>query len=463
MNAVNASSSALPTALYQAVWRWHFGVGLLVLPLLAMMAITGGLYLFKNEIDGFVYRNWQHVAVRAQPPLALATLIARVEHDMDGKVLQFTPPSHAGEAIKLVVRVRSGDSRTAFADPYDGRVLGSTTYGGVMQVIRKIHSLQQFGFWASCLIEIVAGWTIVLAIMGIYLWWPRGGGGVVSVRGTPRARVFWRDLHAVIGLFAAVVIVFLAVSGMPWSMFWGNQVQSWATRHGLGQPAAPAEVTPDWQIGQRVAAHATTDKHHEHHELPWALENTAAPTSALRAHAPLDADRAMQLFKQAGLQSNFTVTLPSSARGAYMAAYRPDRTEDTRVIYLDQYSGATLGDVGYAQYGAAAKLIEWGIAVHQGTEYGAFNRYLMLAGCIAIVLLAVSSVVMWLKRRPTGSLGIPPRPLSRRATHGVLVSVAVIGAIFPLVGASLLIALLIEYCARFTRRPATMRTPPSVS
>ena len=75
------------------------------------------------------------------------------------------------------------------------------------------------------------------------------------------------------------------------------------------------------------------------------------------------------------------------------------------MVYLDQYSGKVLGDVGFKDWGPAAKAIEWGIAVHQGQEYGPLNRYLMLAGCICVVLLAVTSITMWWKRRPKGSLG----------------------------------------------------------
>jgi uncharacterized iron-regulated membrane protein len=43
-------SSPLPgpaqTALYGAVWRWHFLAGLFALPFLLNLAVTGGLYLF---------------------------------------------------------------------------------------------------------------------------------------------------------------------------------------------------------------------------------------------------------------------------------------------------------------------------------------------------------------------------------------------------------------------------------
>jgi len=132
--------------------------------------------------------------------------------------------------------------------------------------------------------------------------------------------------------------------------------------------------------------------------------------------------------------------------------YRPDRVEDSRTVYLDQYTGRVLGDVGFAQWGAAAQAIEWGIAVHQGQQYGPLNRYLMLAGCVAIVLLAVSAVVMWWRRRPSGGLGVPPAPADRRLVLGVLGCVAVVGVIYPLVGASLLAALAVDGAAAGVRR-----------
>ncbi|MBD3838367.1 PepSY domain-containing protein, partial [Brevundimonas sp.] len=42
---------------YRAVWRWHFYAGVFVMPVLMLLALTGGLYLFKDEIDGALYRD----------------------------------------------------------------------------------------------------------------------------------------------------------------------------------------------------------------------------------------------------------------------------------------------------------------------------------------------------------------------------------------------------------------------
>jgi uncharacterized iron-regulated membrane protein len=449
-----------PTAmasLYQVIWRWHFLAGLLVLPFLVMMAITGGAYLFKPELDHLIYRQMEDVPARAQAFAPASAVIARVESAMEGRVIELTPSDGRNSAVRLLVRVTGGEVRTAFADPYDGHVTGSTSYGGVMQVIRKIHSLQRFGFWASCLIEIAAGWAIVLVGTGIFLWWPRGSsGGVVTVRGSPRTRLFWRDLHAVTGAIAAIVILFLAVTGMPWSMFWGDHVQSWATNAHLGEPAPPAAITPTWLMTATMPNMPHTPHAHDKHgtsSLPWAVEQMTSPSSQPlhEDSQPISIDAALARFHDLGLHSGASITLPEGPNGAYVANWRPDRAEETRVVYLDQYTGALLGDVGFKDFGPVAKSIEWGIAVHQGQEFGTVNRYLMLLGCVAIVLLAVAAVMMWWKRRPAGTFGVPPAPDFPGAGKGFVTIVVAVGVLFPLVGASLVIAVLTNVIGRRLR------------
>jgi uncharacterized iron-regulated membrane protein len=457
-----APNDVAASALYRAVWRWHFIAGLIVLPVLVLLAVTGGLYLFKPELDHLAYRRLEDVPARAAPLAPPSLVIARVEAATPGKVLQFTPATAYDQAVRLMVRADDGKALTAFADPYDGRLIGTTSYGGVMQLVRKVHSLQKFGFWASCIVEIAAGWAVVMVATGLVLWWPRGRpGGVVSVRGAPGQRVFWRDLHAVTGAFSAAVILFLAVTGMPWSMVWGDHVQRWATARNLYEPKAPARVTPGWMLAMdmpatKAAPPARADEAKP--DRPWALEKAPMPMSMpmaapMTGRTGIGVDGAVARFAQLGLPRPYSVTLPQGPDGAFVADYRPDRVEDSRTLYLDQYSRRVLGDVGFRQWGPAAKAIEWGIAVHQGQEYGPLNRYLMLAGCVAILLLAVSAVIMWWKRRPSGGLGVPPAPSDRRVAAAVLGVVAVVGVIYPLVGATLVAALAVDALIARLPRP----------
>jgi uncharacterized iron-regulated membrane protein len=450
-----SSPSPAQSAIYRAVWRWHFVAGLLALPFLLNLAITGGLYLFAPEINHILYRSLEEVPARADAPLSGSALVQKAAEAAQADVLSLTLPLEPDRSVEMLIRTGAGESRTAYVDPYDGRLLGTIPAGGVMQIVRKIHSLQYFGFWASCLVEIAAGWAIVLALSGIFLWWPRGRkGGVVTIRTTPKYRTFWRDLHAVTGLFVSSIIVFLAVTGMPWSKVWGDYVQEWTTAAGLGRPKPPAEVVPQWQLARGKSRH----EGHMHGgaapaaHRPWALEKTVPPQSMPSAQPPITLDQALAAFAAMGLEKPYDIALPQGPRGAFMATTHPARVEETRTVYLDQYSGKVLDDVGFARYGMAAKAIEWGIHVHQGQEYGPVNRYIMLAGCIAIVLLTISAPVMWWKRRPKGSFGMPPAAGDRHAALTVMAIMAIAGLIYPLVGLSMLAGLVVERLYELARR-----------
>ena len=146
----------------------------------------------------------------------------------------------------------------------------------------------------------------------------------------------------------------------------------------------------------------------------------------------------------AHLPRPYIVGLPKGKIDAWTASYLPVRAEGMRTLYLSPSTGEVLGDVGFSRFGPAAKAIEWGIAVHQGKEFGLINKLVMLAGCIAIWLLGISAIVMWWKRRPKGRLAAPPRPIDKRTYKALAAVVVPLGLLYPLVGASMLIVLALD-------------------
>lgn len=428
------------SGLYQAFWRWHFYAGLLVLPVLMLMALTGGLYLYKDRLNEALYGRLLNVPARAANA-SPGAWVASAERGLDSKVTRLTLPARPGRSVELEVEQAGGRKLSAYVDPADARLLGATPQGGLMETVKRLHSLDLAGKTANLLVEIVAGWAIVLVATGVVLWWPRGqAGGVVSVRGRPARRLFWRDLHAVTGAFAGIIIVFLAVTGMPWSGYWGQEVRKITTQAGLGRPKPPA-VEPG----------------HEHHldmdmamampsgSVPWDLQETGM---AAMPGMPLPMDEIVRRVGATGLPRPYTLTIPKTPGAAWTAAYMPDRVEATRTVYIDPVSGRVLDDIGYDRFGAAAKVIEWGISTHQGLQFGPLNRLAMLAGCVAIWLLGISAIVMWWKRRPKGRLAAPPRPATRGAYLGLALIVVPLGLFYPLVGASLLAVLGLDLALR---------------
>jgi len=188
----------------------------------------------------------------------------------------------------------------------------------------------------------------------------------------------------------------------------------------------------------------------------WSLEQAQVPESAGHAHGaePIGLDKAVAIFDGLGLHRGYTVAIPTSATGVYSASVYPDDVAQQRVVHLDQYSGKPLIDMSYADYGPLGRWLEFGISVHMGQQFGLANQLFLVAVCVAVVVLGVSAGMMWWKRRPTGSLGIPPAPGDRRVLRGLLVILIMGGIAFPLVGASLLVMLTLDWALTERNRRA---------
>ncbi|MFN3558767.1 MAG: PepSY-associated TM helix domain-containing protein [Brevundimonas sp.] len=435
---------------YRAVWRWHFYAGLLVMPFLMLLALTGGAYLFRDEIDHAVYRRMIEVPVATQTASPDDWIGAAAQAGR-GRAASVLMPERPDQAVRFRIDRPDGTRRTVFVDPHTARVTGVTDFGGVMELIKSLHSLTFFGPVMNILVEVVAGWTIVLFATGLYLWWPRRRqAGVVALSATDvRRRPFWRDLHALTGLYVGGVILFLAVTGMPWSAVWGDRIMDVVKTSGLGRPAAP--VAGAWQR----AGHA------DHPDgAGWTMEGMVLPAHDHAAMAgPLSG--MVERADAARLPRPYMIAIPAASDTTWTVTAQVKRVQDSRALYIDPSDHRIVADIGFSQFGAGAKAIEWGIYTHQGTQFGSINRWIMLAGCIGIWLLAISGMVMWWTRRPPSlsarRLGAPTAPDGLRLRVVVLGIVVPLGLIYPLTGLSLIAALLLDRLLRgvFRSRPAT--------
>ncbi|WP_222120476.1 PepSY-associated TM helix domain-containing protein [Marinobacter maritimus] len=426
--------------LYRAVWRWHFYSGLLVLPFLIILAVTGALYLFSDEIDAVVHADLMTVEVSPGPAITAERQIATALEAYPGTVFKYVPAAAPERSTEVDIKTDDGEKLAVYIDPSTGNVLGNMDYrGSVMWFVRKLHSLAKLGPIANGTLEVAAGLSILLVLTGLYLWWPRGqSGGVVSVRGSREKRVFWRDLHAVTGLGVGGFIVFLALTGMPWSIVWGEKANEFANGHNYGYPT-----------GVRVDVPMSDTLLSERNLTSWSLEQAQLPESnipdsSVSVPSPIGLDRAILTFNTLGLAAGYSVSMPASADGVFTGSVYPDDLSKQRVIHLDQYSGEVLLDMSYSDYGPVGRGLEWGINVHMGQEFGLVNQLVLLIACLAIVLMSVSAGVMWWKRRPTGKLGIPPLPQNPKRLRGVFALLMIGGVVFPLTGMALVVMVLID-------------------
>ena len=46
---------------YPIIWRWHLFAGIIIAPFLIFLAVTGALYLFKADIEEYIYKDYYYV------------------------------------------------------------------------------------------------------------------------------------------------------------------------------------------------------------------------------------------------------------------------------------------------------------------------------------------------------------------------------------------------------------------
>ncbi|WP_010545687.1 PepSY-associated TM helix domain-containing protein [Sphingomonas elodea] len=437
---------------YAAVWRWHFYAGLFCVPFVLWLAVTGAIYLFRPQVEALIDSPYANLAVTG-PRASAAEQAAAAVRAVPGSVLhRYQLPETDRQAVQIVVGKDAEETRV-YVHPQTLAILKTVDEDQrLMRVVFRLHGELLAGTPGSYLVELAASWTIVMLLSGLFLWWPRGGGlgGVVYPRLNAGGRRFWRDLHGVTGFWVSAFALFLLVSGLPWAKSWGSYLKA------VRQVAEGRPVKQDWTTGhaeelrRRAAADAGTrammGEHAEHHGMAMAHP----PVS----YVPLD--RLIATLGPLRLATPVLVSPPTGAGQPWTAksdaANRPLRTDLT----LDGDTGQVLTRKDFAQRRLVDRLVGWGVAVHEGQAFGGLNQLLNLLTALGLILLAVSSVVLWWRRRPEGVLGAPRAGSPAPAAIAFFALVLLLGLFLPLMGISLVAVLLVERLV-FARLPGARR------
>jgi uncharacterized iron-regulated membrane protein len=143
------------------------------------------------------------------------------------------------------------------------------------------------------------------------------------------------------------------------------------------------------------------------------------------------------------------VAVPSDKTGVWtlsqdsMSYDSPDPTAD-RTVHVDQYTGKILASAAFADYSLAGKAMAVGIALHEG-QMGLWNIVLNVVFCFAVILIAVSGVVMWWLRQPVGQFGVPLYPKAYRVPLAILGLAVLVAIAFPLGGAAIALIAVVDF------------------
>lgn len=439
------------------LWRWHFFAGLFCLPFVIMLCVTGSLYLFKPQIETWLDRDIDRAVADGPARPVSAQRDAALDAVPGGYFLALEMPTRERQATRVLV-AHGAEVARVYIDPVTLGVLACRDEQTRFErLVFRLHGQLLIGNPGSVIMEMVASWTIVLIMTGLLLWWPRGAGvrGTILPRLGARGRMFWRDLHAVGGMWVSLVLVLFLVSGLPWSFVWGSAFSAVESR--VGRLVA----IQDWEIGAvpvatTISGHATMPGMSQSEMAAMGPQGGAGPGEAIQSanrpealagerSAGLDAVYATAL--QLDYPAPTLITPPVTAEEAWHirsdAQDRPRRIEASvsargEIVQVTRFADKSLSD----------RLIGYGVAFHEGHLFGVFNLALNLIVALVLCLASIAALMLWLKRRRPGHLDAP-RGSARPLGWGTLAMMLCLGLLLPELGVSLL---LLALASRFLKQ-----------
>lgn len=406
---------------YGRVRRWHFYAGLIALPFVFLLAVTGMIYLFKPSLDAWSERAYDHLALSG-PARSLDDQVAAARGALPAaKVRGVEWRADPADAARVLMLDGEGQSFRVLVRPDDLSVLAVISERGrFTELVRRLHGELLAGEAGAILVETVGAWGIVLFGTGLYLWWPRGRrlAGVLYPR-LSGGRV-WRDLHAVTGVWVSLFALFFLISALPWTKVWGGALKQAEAHLSSG--------APDWTTGP-------ASEHAMHmHELAAASEpaESAIGYAEVAAQAArLDLADPVLLLPPGGHQRNWTIRSESQNRLL------------RRSVEIEPLHGEAVGETGFSDRAPIDRLVGITTSMHEGHLFGPLNQLFGMATGLALCTMAVSAAAMWLQRRRPG-LGAPPLTGRGKGAVAVGLGVLVLAVALPMFGASLALVSLLE-------------------
>ncbi|WP_228943157.1 PepSY-associated TM helix domain-containing protein [Nocardioides sp. Leaf374] len=437
------------SGLFRAMWRWHFFASFLVVPVLLVLSVTGLIYLFRFQIEPLMHGDLMHIDTPAatevrQSYAAQQTALERVYPDVT--VVSMREPLEADDATAFSVVEADGSPRDVYVDPYGPDVLGSldpdTTLSGTAV---RLHADLMAGRFGDHLMELGACWAIVMALTGYYLF-VRGAKARRRARAKDRPGARLRSRHGWLGAGVGVGLLFLLVSGLPWTGVWGETVQKLATDRGssLWSTDPGALSDPTSSLDESLP--------HSHvQDVPWGMGASEVPRSTGDPEGSVaNIDTAVEVAEAEGLRHPFTVAVPDTTTdeaGVYsVIGYAFDAPSDERTVHVDRFGGAVVSTYGFDDYPTLAKVVSQGIGLHEGRSLGLWSFWGAALMCVGIIAACVTGPLMWWRRRPRGAarIGAPRGRMPLRGSPVLLVGLVALGIVLPLFGLSLLVVLALD-------------------
>lgn len=368
--------------LKKAIGKIHLWLGLSSGLVVFVIAITGCLYAFQEEIQNLT-QPYRFVDFLTTPVLPPSELKAIAEKELPGKKIHAVLYAKPGKAAQVIFYNAEPEYYyLVYLNPFTGEVLHvKDVQTGFFNFILDGH----FYLWLPDEIgrPVVATATLIFVIMmisGLFLWWP-GKNKTKKQRFSIKWTARWRrknyDLHNVLGFYVTWIAIVLAVTGLVWGFDW-------------------------FAGGYYELAGGEKSLRYTEPESDSTFYSTASVPAIDRIY--------FRMRESNPTAEVVEVHVPSTPTSPIEVSINPDDETywQTDYRYFDQYSLEELA-VGHI-YGRAHEasgadnLMRMNYDIHTGAVLGLTGKFLAFFASLVVASLPVTGFYIWWGRRQKKSL-----------------------------------------------------------
>ena len=354
----------------------HLWLGLTVGSILAVVGLTGAIYVFAPEIES--YSRNQRIKQDEHLPLLLPVeVVKKLESRTGKKLLSFSPQRRAEKAYLVTFYEDKGLSY--FVNPYTAEILEKRKKKTFFYWVIQIHmnlTLGKAGQWITGISSLLL--CFVLIVTGIYLWWPKSvNKNSIRQRFTIRWKARWRrvnyDLHNVGGFYLHLIIWFLAFTGAYFTFpVLVTALVTLVTLSPLPEKFDWSNIKSSYYEGAEelsfIQALNRADKIVPEHKL-------------LGLNYPEGQDKPIRVTKH---------NIDKIQAGPYIRTYS----------YLDRYTGELIVTYDPRNLPLGSKILGlYQRQIHYGEIGGLTTRILAMIGSLFLPVLYITGIYIWWGRR----------------------------------------------------------------
>lgn len=343
---------------------------------MSIICFTGAILVFERDITESVQREYYFVDETMSTTVAVSRVIASVE-PMLGEGQRITDITISSDPERTwKVNLSQPKHAAIYVNQYTGEVIGTPERLSLFAVAFRLHrwlmderpAERDAIYWGKLIVGISTIMMVVVILSGVVIWVPKSRAmwkNRSKIAVTKGWRRFMYDLHAAGGIYATLLLLAMALTGLTWSFPW--------YREGFYRLFSADSVTPTQQA------------------MPSRANDVEQ--RCLSYDVWYDAYRSVT----AHYEDYVDATISDGAISVKLGGLGNSRAADK--YEFDTTNGEIISSEPYVDQSSRSKVGGWIYSVHVGSFGGMVVRIMWALAALLGATLPITGYYLWIKRK----------------------------------------------------------------